>query len=171
MKIAGIVKESIVDGPGIRYTIFTQGCPHHCHGCHNESTWDPNGGKEVDVEDICKEMKENPLIDGITLSGGEPFMQAEDCIRIAMEARYSNMSVWCYTGYTYEYLMNIRNWKNNGKQYILNLSLLKYVDVLVDGRFDKSKKSLDLKFCGSTNQRIIDVQESIKQDNVVLYNI
>ena len=171
MKIAGIVKESIVDGPGIRYTIFTQGCPHHCHGCHNESTWDPNGGKEVDVEDICKEMKENPLIDGITLSGGEPFMQAEDCIRIAMEARHSNMSVWCYTGYTYEYLMNMYNWKNNGKQYISNLGLLKYIDVLVDGRFDKSKKSLDLKFCGSTNQRIIDVQESIKQDNVVLYNI
>ena len=171
MKIAGIVKESIVDGPGIRYTIFTQGCPHHCHGCHNKSTWDPNGGKEVDVEDICKEINKNPLVDGITLSGGEPFMQVEDCIRIAMEAKHNKMSVWCYTGYTYEYLMNIWNWKDNGKQYILNLTLLRYIDVLVDGRFDESKKSLDLRFCGSTNQRIIDIQESIKQYKAVLYNI
>lgn len=153
IRVAGFEPESIVDGEGIRFVIFTQGCPHHCDGCHNPESHDFNGGTEYDTSDIIKMIAENPLIKGITLSGGEPFCQSEACLEIAREAHRMNLNVWCYTGYTLPEV--IRN------------PLLKEIDILVDGRFVKAESSLALRFKGSFNQRIIDVAESFKRGKVV----
>lgn len=148
IRVAGFEPESIVDGEGIRFVIFTQGCPHHCKGCHNPESHDFDGGTEYDTADIIEMIKANPLITGITLSGGEPFCQPEACLEIAIEAHKMNLDVWCYTGYVFEDLYS-------------NI-LLNEVDVLVDGKFIEFQKSLSLKFIGSFNQRVIDVQESFK---------
>jgi len=102
MRIAGTVQDSIVDGPGLRFTVFTQGCPHHCEGCHNPQTHDPDGGTETDVQDVIAKMLSNPLTDGVTLSGGEPFAQAADCLKIAEAAHAHGLNVWAYSGYTFE---------------------------------------------------------------------
>ena len=155
IKVAGFEQESIVDGEGVRFVVFTQGCPHHCKGCHNPQYHDFNGGTEYDTSDIIKMIAENPLITGITLSGGEPFCQSEACLEIAREAHSRNLSVWCYTGYEfYELIGN---------------PLLKEIDVLVDGKFIESLKSLSLRFRGSSNQRIINVPKSFKEKRTVLY--
>lgn len=155
IRIAGFNPESIVDGKGIRFVIYTQGCPHHCPGCHNPSTHDFNGGTEYDTADIVRMLDSTHLITGITLSGGEPFAQYEACMEIAKKAKERNLSVWCYTGYDFS--------------EVIGNPLLRFVDVLVDGRFDESKKSLDLRFRGSTNQRVIDVQKSFKMKETVLF--
>ena len=105
MRIANTVSDSIVDGPGLRFTVFTQGCPHRCPGCHNPDTHDPAGGREAAVEELAEKLLSNPLTDGLTLSGGEPFCQAEDCARLAAIAREKGLNVWVYTGYTYERLI------------------------------------------------------------------
>ena len=104
MRIYGLVQDSIVDGPGFRFVCFVQGCPHHCPGCHNPDSHDPGGGKEMSVEEVGAELLKNPLTDGLTLSGGEPFQQAEDCLALARLAHSRGLSVWSYTGYTYEFL-------------------------------------------------------------------
>lgn len=144
IRIAGIEPESIVDGDGIRYVIFTQGCPHHCPGCHNPETHDFNGGKEMDVKDITCDFARNPLLNGITLSGGEPFCQEKACIKLADKAHSYGLDVWCYTGYTYD--------------EVKDRELIKHIDVLVDGKFIESEKSLDLLFRGSKNQNIISLK-------------
>lgn len=154
IRVAGFVPESIVDGKGVRFVIFTQGCPHKCAGCHNPSTHDFNGGKEYDTEDIVEMFKSSPLITGITLSGGEPFAQYEACLEIAKRAKELDLSVWCYTGYEFS--------------EVIGNPLLKYVDVLVDGKFDITKKSLDLRYRGSTNQRVINVPKSFETKETVL---
>ncbi|MEL4106346.1 anaerobic ribonucleoside-triphosphate reductase activating protein [Oscillospiraceae bacterium WX1] len=154
MRIAGTVQESIVDGPGLRYVVFTQGCPHHCHGCHNPETHDPAGGSERPVEAIIKELLSNPLTDGVTLSGGEPFFQAGDCAAIAEAAKNAGLTVWAYSGYTFEELFNSTD--------PAVLKLLRLTDVLVDGPFVLAKRSLTLKWRGSKNQRILDVPKSLK---------
>ncbi len=147
IKIAGIEPESIVDGTGIRFAVFTQGCPHHCKGCHNPNTWDDSRGRYVDTDDLIRQFTSKELLDGITLTGGEPFMQPDACLELALGARNHGLNVWCYTGYTYEEI------KRNGIRS--EKELLRNIDVLVDGRFVQEKKSLDLKFRGSSNQRII----------------
>lgn len=148
--------DSIVDGEGIRTVIWTQGCPHHCPGCHNPETHDFNGGKLVDIEELKKQIFNLKNQDGITISGGEPFSQIEACMEIAKFAKSIGLNVWCYTGYTFEELLNRP----------LAVEFLKYIDVLVDGKFILSEKSLNLKFRGSKNQRIINVKRSLREKRV-----
>ena len=145
IRIAGIVQDSIVDGEGIRLTVFTQGCPHACPGCHNPETHDFNGGRMVDTAEIAAMMDANPLLDGVTLSGGEPFCQPGACIEIAAAAHLKGLNVWCYTGYTIEELEGH--------------PLLNEVDVLVDGRYMEEQRTLELPFRGSRNQRIIVLRD------------
>ena len=147
IRVAGITQDSIVDGTGLRFVVFTQGCPHHCPGCHNPETHSFGGGKLVEVQEVIEQMNANPLSDGLTLSGGEPFYQSFACAEIAKSAKERGMNVWCYTGYRLEELNTMYG----------AYELLQYVDVLVDGRFIQSKRSLDLEFRGSSNQRVIDM--------------
>lgn len=156
IRIAGTVNDSIVDGPGLRFTVFTQGCMHQCHGCHNPETHDLEGGRIVDVAEIINQIKKNPLLDGVTLSGGEPFLQPSACTEIAKEVQSMGLTVWVYTGFIYE---NLKAPKA--------LDFLKYVDVLVDGPFIQDQKSLELRFRGSKNQRLIDVKRSLEEGHVV----
>lgn len=163
MRIANIVQDSIVDGPGLRFVVFVQGCHNKCPGCHNPDTHDPDGGYEVSVPELVQMMLRNPLVQGVTISGGEPFDQAWECAEFARQALRAGKSVWVYTGYTWEYL--------KAKVPIASdfARLLTYTDVLVDGPFVESLKSYEAKFRGSTNQRLIDVQMSIFTGEVVLW--
>lgn len=159
MKIFGLVPESIVDGRGLRFTVFVQGCPHHCPGCHNPGSHDPNGGEEISVNEIVNRMLSNPITTGLTLSGGEPFEQAKDCLTLVRAARESGRNVWAYTGYTYEHL------RDNGSP--MQKLLLSELDILVDGRFIQEQRSLSLPWRGSCNQRIIDVSKSLLSGTTV----
>lgn len=161
ISLSGVTGDSIVDGPGLRLTIFTQGCLHHCPGCHNPQTHDPEGGSWADTEDILAAAAENPLLDGITLSGGDPFLQPVPCLALAEGAHKIGLNVWTYTGYTWEALLE----ENDAEK----LALLKETDVLVDGPFLLAERSLELLFCGSRNQRLIDVKKSLAEDKVVLW--
>ena len=161
ISLSGVTGDSIVDGPGLRLTIFTQGCLHHCPGCHNPQTHDPEGGSWADTEDILAAAGENPLLDGITLSGGDPFLQPVPCLALAEGAHKIGLNVWTYTGYTWEALLE----ENDAEK----LALLKETDVLVDGPFLLAERSLELRFCGSRNQRLIDVKKSLAEDKVVLW--
>lgn len=161
IRIAGTVDDSIVDGPGCRYTIFTQGCPHHCQGCHNPQSHDFAAGRVVDTEDILTQVRRNPLLDGITLSGGEPFCQPEACKVLADAAHQLGLNVWCYTGYTWE--------KLHQEADPARMALLDALDVLVDGPFILAQKSLELQYCGSKNQRLIDVRKSKEQGTLHLW--
>lgn len=149
LRISGIVEESIVDGPGIRLTVFTQGCSHNCAGCHNPQTHDYNGGVETQIDDILEMIKQNPLLDGITISGGEPFDQGKSCAYLAKKVKEMGLGVVVYTGYDYEYLLKKEKYRE----------LLFQADILVDGEFDIKKMDLTLPFRGSTNQRIIDLNK------------
>ncbi len=155
---ADLQPDSIVDGEGVRTVIWTQGCPHNCIGCHNPSTHDFNDGILVDVNYVIDELKTIKNQDGITLSGGDPVCQSTACLKICKEAHKMGLNVWCYTGFTYETMIN------NPK----HLALLKEIDVLVDGKFILEEKSYDLYFRGSKNQRIIDVKKSLDEEKVVL---
>jgi len=155
--------DSIVDGVGIRTVIWTQGCSHNCPGCHNPSTHDFKGGELVELDDVLYVLEELSGQDGITLSGGDPFFQAKECAELAKKAHELGMNVWAYTGFVYEDLINSK------KKDILEL--LFQIDVLIDGKFDISKKSLDCPFRGSSNQRIIDVKKSLENHEVILFEI
>ncbi len=155
---AELQRDSIVDGEGIRTVIWTQGCPHHCKGCHNPGTHDFHGGALIDVKDVIEELKSLKGQDGITLSGGDPVCQSDACLEIAQAAHTLGLNVWCYTGFTYEEM--IRNPKHK--------KLLEEIDVLVDGKFILEEKSYDIYFRGSKNQRIIDVAKSLEEEKVVL---
>ncbi|SPT72274.1 Pyruvate formate-lyase 1-activating enzyme [Anaerobiospirillum thomasii] len=157
LRIAGAVSESIVDGPGIRYTIFTQGCLLHCKECHNPQSQPLDGGIEVSLRVLYNEIKENPLIKGVTYSGGEPFLQVKPLIILSKILKEQNYSLWSYSGYTFDKLA-----KNPQ-----TLELLKLLDVIVDGPFVDTLKSYEIDFRGSTNQRIIDVQRSLQSNTVV----
>lgn len=163
MRIAGTVQDSIVDGVGFRFTLFTQGCPHGCEGCQNPQTHDFSGGKEMSVGEIVDELLSNPLTDGITFSGGEPFCQAADCAKIAEIARDSRLNVWTYTGYTFEQLIEMSKTDKDTEKLLL------LTDVLVDGKFILSEKTYDAPWRGSRNQRLIDVPASLKADKVILW--
>lgn len=155
--------DSIVDGPGLRMVVWTQGCIHNCKNCHNPQTHDLCGGFEVDTKDIIDNIKSLKLQRGITLSGGEPFLQPEALEEIAKEAKSNKLDIWSYTGFTFEKLLNKKN-----PSYFKNLNLLKQIDVLVDGKFREDRKDISLKFRGSSNQRIIDVQKSLKYKQIIL---
>lgn len=161
MRIANTVNDSIVDGPGLRFAIFTQGCPHHCPGCHNPETFDPQGGQEISVEELVARMGKNPLIQGLTLTGGEPFAQAADCAKLARAAHDVGWTVWTYTGYTLEAILASQDpaWQE----------LLRCTDVLVDGPFIQEQKSYELPFRGSRNQRLIRVRETLEKGETVLW--
>ena len=161
IQIAGTVNDSIVDGPGLRYAIFVQGCSHRCPGCHNPETHDPHGGHEEETDNLIARMKKNPLLSGITLSGGEPMEQPVPCLELAKAAHENRLNVWCYTGYTWEELIR----QNHSDR----MALLNQVDVLVDGPFLKDQKSLELNYCGSKNQRLINVPASLKEGKAVLW--
>lgn len=165
LRVAGFAKNSVVDGPGIRYTIFTQGCYHNCEGCQNPQTHNPNEGYFVDTDDIYEEFIQNSTYSGITFSGGEPFLQADALADLANKINNAGMhelDIICYTGFTYEEIQNIIN-----EGCFSYSRLLTSIDYLIDGRFDKDKVSLDCKWRGSTNQRIIDVRKSLKTGQVV----
>ncbi|MCB5559910.1 anaerobic ribonucleoside-triphosphate reductase activating protein [Anaerosalibacter bizertensis] len=162
IKVAGIVKESIVDGPGIRLVVFGQGCKHHCPGCHNPESHSFEGGELMEIDSIMELVKENPLLDGVTLSGGDPFEQSESFAILAKKVKELGLNIITYTGYTYEEILDnidlVPGWKK----------LLYSTDILVDGKFEIDKKSLMLKFKGSSNQRIIDVNKSLKTEKIIV---
>lgn len=162
LRLAGVVRESIVDGPGIRMTVFVQGCPHHCKGCHNPQSWDFDGGYTGSVERIIEEAKKDPLLQGLTFSGGEPFCQAEPLAKLGKLAHENGLNVMTYTGYTFEQLLEGFDEKPEWK------ALLEQTDYLVDGPFILEQKSLLLHFKGSANQRILDVKESLRQGKAVV---
>ena len=159
IRLAGLVDDSIVDGPGLRLAVFTQGCPHHCPHCHNPQSHPFDGGEIRKTEEILDIARDNILLDGITLSGGEPFVQAAACAELAHGAHEAGLNVWCYTGYVYEELLaGPSEWR----------TLLENVDVLVDGPFVWEKKTLDKRFRGSSNQRILDVPASLAAGKAIL---
>lgn len=161
MKIYGLVQDSIVDGPGFRFSCFVQGCPHHCPGCHNPDSHDFDGGTEMTRDEVIAQMLSNPLTDGLTLTGGEPFAQAEDCLVIARAAREKGLNVWSYSGWTFEKLMN------EGTE--AQKALLRELDVLVDGPFMIDERSLTLNWRGSRNQRVINVPATLEAGEIVLF--
>ncbi len=155
LDLSGIVGDSIVDGPGIRTTVFAQGCPHHCPGCHNPATWPFGVGTKVPVEDILDTVTANPLCRGVTFSGGEPFAQPEGFERLAQLLKSHGYEVASYTGFTFEQLLE-------GSQ--AQKQLLSCIDVLIDGPFIEAERSLELSFRGSANQRILDLRASLERN-------
>lgn len=152
LELAGIVTDSIVDGPGIRTCVFCQGCPHHCPGCHNPETWDFGCGTPMDEDAILAIVRSNPLCRGVTFSGGEPFAQAEGFARLGRLLKDAGYEVASYSGYTFEQLLNGTPAQKE---------LLQTIDVLIDGPFLLEERSLQLTFRGSRNQRILDVPKSL----------
>ena len=161
IRIAGLVDDSIVDGPGFRLAVFTQGCPHHCPGCHNPDTHDFDSGKADTTEHIIKKMLANPLLDGVTLTGGDPFCQGAACAEIARAAKAHGLNVWAYSGWTYEELTEIAKRDSGVADFLDN------TDVLVDGPFILAQRTLELRFRGSKNQRLIDVQKSLASGHAI----
>lgn len=157
IRVSGVVEESIVDGPGIRYVIFTQGCVHDCKGCHNVHTHDLQGGELRTCEELVKDFTADPLLDGITLSGGEPVLQSRACAYLAGEARNAGLNVVTYSGYTFEELYML------GHKDADIMTLLHKTDILIDGKFLIEERDILLKFRGSANQRVIDVQKTLSQ--------
>lgn len=160
IRIAGTVQDSIVDGPGLRYVVFTQGCPHRCEGCHNPETHDFSGGKLTDTDRLYEECTENPLTKGVTFSGGEPFCQAEALYELGCRLKERGYHLMSYSGWTFEELQK----KAESEEYVGKL--LSILDILVDGRFVLAQRSLMLTYRGSTNQRLIDVQKSLAENRV-----
>ncbi len=161
---ADLQTDSIVDGPGLRAVIWTQGCGHHCKGCQNPQTWDFNGGGLVPIKEVLKALDETEYQTGLTFSGGDPMYQPEACNEIAKYAKKKGMNIWVYTGYTWEELMEL---SKKNKAY---MDFLKNTDVLVDGRFILKELDLSILFRGSRNQRLIDVPKSLKKGEVVLFD-
>ena len=158
LDLAGIVEDSIVDGPGIRCTVFAQGCPHRCPGCHNPETWDFGCGTPMEEERIFQIVRSNPLCRGVTFSGGEPFAQAEGFSHLAALLKQAGYEVASYSGYTFEQLL----YGTPAQQ-----ELLRSIDVLIDGLFLLAERSLELAFRGSKNQRILDVPASLAAGQAV----
>lgn len=151
LRIAGIVKESVVDGPGLRYVIFTQGCPHKCVGCHNQHSQDFDGGYEISITELLNSITATKLIDGVTFSGGEPFAQPAACAELAKLIKQSDrkLNIIAYSGYYYPQLIAM------AKKEPAIAEFLQSIDTLIDGPYDETKKDLDLPFRGSSNQNII----------------
>lgn len=163
IKIAGVVRESTVDGPGFRYVVFTQGCPHSCKGCHNPGTHDFKGGKLVSIDKLVEDINKNPLLKGITISGGEPFMQPKQVHNLISKINKDKHTIMVYSGFEYEQLLNMA--KEN--EYVTKI--LENTDVLIDGKFVEELKDENILFRGSTNQRAIKAKESLKAGSVILH--
>lgn len=151
IRLAGVIESSINNGDGIRKVIFAQGCKHNCKGCFNPETHDFDGGYLCDTDKLIQRINEDYMIDGVTFSGGDPFEQASAFAEIAKNIN-KNLTIWCYTGYIYEYLLEHKN-EHEGWEELLN-----NINVLVDGKFEKDKKDRNLKYRGSSNQRIIKLR-------------
>ena len=163
MRLSGITPESVVDGPGLRFVIFAQGCPHRCPHCHNPGSWDINNGNEFSSKQVIRLFKKQKKAKrGITFSGGEPFLQAAGLAQLAQAAHQMDCDVVTYTGYTYEQL--IENSDSDIK------ALLSASDILIDGRYIHELRDIGLRFRGSSNQRVIDVAATQKCGHVVLLN-
>lgn len=158
LQIAGIIDDSIVDGPGVRYTVFTQGCAHNCFQCHNPQTHDFNGGNAVDVDDIISDITRFKYIRCVTFSGGEPMDQPEALTECVTRLKNKGYHILIFSGYTFEEII----------AEPLRQKALKNADILIDGRFDYHKKTQDLRFRGSSNQRVIDVPKSLQTGQVCL---
>ena len=156
--------DSIVDGPGLRAVLWTQGCAHHCPNCQNPQTWDFNGGALVPIEMVKEAIDELEYQDGITFSGGDPMFQVEACNELAGYCKDKGLNIWVYTGFTYEEIMLLAEKKP------IYMDFLKKIDVLVDGRFIEAKKDLGLLFRGSSNQRLIDMPKTLLTGSVVLFD-
>jgi anaerobic ribonucleoside-triphosphate reductase activating protein len=159
LAILRIIEDTMVDGPGFRTAVYAAGCPHHCLGCHNPQSWDIHAGKQMSIEDILTLILSDPFAD-VTFTGGDPMMQAEGFSHLARHIKkQSNKTIWCYTGYTYEHLMTMP----------VQRELLNYIDVLVDGPFIQHLHDEQLLFRGSSNQRLIDVPQSLREGKVILW--
>ena len=163
LNVAGVVPESITDGEGIRYVLFVQGCPHHCPGCHNPETHSFEGGTETDIDDIYCEFKKNPLLSGITFSGGEPFCQPGPLADLGEMVVGGGKNVTVFSGYTIEQLLEM------GRDNPDIMRLLNVADVLIDGRFVLAEKSLTIRFRGSRNQRMIDLKKTLADGGKTIY--
>ena len=159
IRVLSVLHDTTVDGPGFRTSIYCAGCGHHCPGCHNPQSWDFDGGEERSVDDLMAEITEDPFAD-VTFTGGDPLYQAASFTELARRIKQeTNKNIWCYTGFLFE---DIRDKAQFQK-------LFNHIDVIVDGRFDLSQRNEDLPFRGSANQRIIDVQKSLREDNIVMW--
>lgn len=158
MRIMNILHDSVVDGIGLRTVVFFAGCPHHCRGCHNPQSWRIENGTELSLEEVVEEIASNPLTN-VTLSGGEPFAQAEEAYHLALQIRKLGKTIWMYTGYTIEHLLT------EGSE--AQLALLEQCDMLVDGPFQLAERDLTIPFRGSRNQRLLS-REDILQIRVGL---
>lgn len=185
ISLYGTVPDSIVDGPGLRYAVFVQGCSHGCPGCHNPESQPAEGGTETTLAALLADIRANGLAHDVTLSGGEPFEQPKACAALAAELKRNGYGIWCYTGYLYDDLAGraeaartqqaqreeaglTGNALTEGIADDLAVGdLLDSIDVLVDGPFVESRKSLELKWCGSSNQRLIDVPATRRAGSVV----
>lgn len=152
VRIAGAIPHSSVNGPGVRYVLFFQGCPHGCRECQNPETWDPKGGEERLIRDVVEEILQTRYLDGVTFSGGDPLMQPEAVMEIAREIRKKGLSIWCYTGWTYEELLS-------GSAGEKAVEALNYIDTLVDGPFLPEEKTDSAIYRGSANQRILEISK------------
>lgn len=161
MRLAGFIPESVVDGPGLRFVLFAQGCEHHCPGCHNPQTHDLDGGNLVDLADIFDRIKKTKLIRGVTFSGGEPFLQAAPLVQLARQIRALGLGVMTYSGYRFEELLALAARDKAVKD------LLAASDILVDGRFIAAQRDISLAFRGSANQRLLDVPKSLRAGQAV----
>lgn len=162
IRLAGICYESLVNGPGMRRVFFSQGCRHNCKGCFNPSTHSFDGGELRDMDKLLDDIKSNPILKGVTFSGGDPFEQAEEFAYMGEKIKKIGLNIWCYTGYVFEYIL-----KNKDDRVGWN-RLLNCIDVLVDGKFDQGKYDSNLKFKGSSNQRIIDVKKTLEVGSIVM---
>lgn len=160
VRLAGVERHSSVNGPGVRYVVFFQGCPHHCKGCQNPETWAEDKGYLLAISSLIEDIKKTKYLDGITFSGGDPLYQAGALIEIIKGLKETGLSFWCYTGWTYEEI-------RDGKAGEAAKEALSYLDVLVDGPFIREKKSTSCLFRGSTNQRLIDLKKSVLSKSVV----
>ena len=161
IRLSGIAKESLVNGPGLRRVLFSQGCVHNCSNCFNKETHSFDGGKLENMDELISDIVNNPMLRGVTFSGGDPLEQADKFAYIAEKLKGAGLNIWCYTGYTYEYILKNKD-KLNGWNYLLN-----NIDVLVDGKFEEDKCDTSLRYRGSSNQRIIDVKVSLAKGKVV----
>ena len=163
IRLSGIAYESLVNGPGMRRVLFAQGCTHNCKGCFNPDTHDFNGGELKDIDEIVKDILQNPILKGVTFSGGDPLEQADKFAYIAQKLRANNLNIWCYTGYTFEEILENKEQRKGWSE------LLNNIDVLVDGKFDETKKG-ELRYRGSSNQRIIDIKKTLETGEIQVLN-
>ena len=198
IRLFGTVSDSIVDGPGMRFSVFVQGCTHKCPGCHNPESWPADAGEETCIDQLVARIRANKLTTGVTLSGGDPFEQPAASAELARQVKAAGLNVWVYTGYVYEDLLRMAGEAAGvgeapeagagttdeapeaseratgeasaaGERAQAIRHLLEYADVLVDGPFVQAKRSLDLKYCGSSNQRLIDMNKTRAAGHVVLW--